>query len=65
MAEITKDYLQNRLKEAEQARDQALADANAWNGAIIMLRQILDYADKEKAPNEIPEHIKEHGRDIR
>jgi len=47
MAEITKDYLQNRLKEAENARDQALADANAWNGPIIMLRQILDYADKD------------------
>lgn len=48
MAEITKEYLQNKLKEAENARDQALADANAWNGAIIMLGQLLAHADKNE-----------------
>ena len=47
MAEITKEYLTDRLKQAEQNREQALADANAWQGACVAIRQMLEYLEKE------------------
>lgn len=41
MAPITQQVLLNRLAEFEQREQQALADANAAHGAIIVLRELL------------------------
>ena len=40
--EITKEFLQARMAEFEQERNQHLALANRFEGALIALRVVLD-----------------------
>lgn len=45
MAEITREVLMNRLAEMEQREQQAIADANAAHGAIVVLTELLQVLD--------------------
>ena len=47
MAIITKDMLLERLSQMEDAKDRALADANAAHGAIVVLQEMIAKLDEE------------------
>jgi hypothetical protein len=43
---ITKEYLQNQIKNCQDAKEQYLAQANANEGAINILNTLLIELDK-------------------
>lgn len=49
--EITKEYLNQEIKNLEKAREQALADANACLGAITFATELIK---KLEAPEDAP-----------
>jgi hypothetical protein len=44
---ITREFLQQKLAQAEQAKDQQLAAANVHQGQIFLLRELLQRLDAE------------------
>ena len=44
--EITKEYLETRIKECRDALEQLRNNANAYTGAIQMLEKLLADLDK-------------------
>lgn len=48
--QITKAVLKARLAELQRGRDQAMADVNAYNGAIQECQYWMDWLDKQAKP---------------
>ena len=45
--EITKEYLQEQIDISRKQRDQALADANAYSGAVQAFELMIERLAKE------------------
>ncbi|RJQ39515.1 MAG: hypothetical protein C4555_03140 [Dehalococcoidia bacterium] len=47
--EITKEYLEEQIKIASEGKDKALADANAYAGAIQAFQMMLKRLEEKPA----------------
>jgi len=53
--QITKELLEDSIKQAESARKQYIASANMAIGRIQILKEMLAYIEKQEASSEKPE----------